>query len=87
MARRLRRAVGLPDTDGLLIRDVTENSPAASAGLVSGDLITGAGGNPVRTPDDLFDALAAARGGTLELTVVRGAEERTIQVTLFGETA
>ena len=32
VARRLRRAVGLPDTDGLLIRDVTEGSPAASAG-------------------------------------------------------
>jgi serine protease Do len=86
VARRLRRAVGLPDTDGLLIRDVTEGSPAASAGLASGDLITGAGGSPVTSPDDLFDALAAA-GGTLELTVVRGAEERTIQVTLSGETA
>ncbi len=81
VARRLRRAVGLPDVDGLLIRDVTEDSPAAGAGLASGDLIIGAAGNPVRTPDDLFDALAAARGGTLELTVVRGADERTIQVT------
>jgi serine protease Do len=87
VARRLRRAVGLPDTDGLLIRDVTEGSPAASAGLASGDLITGAGGNSVSSPDDLFEALAAARGGTLELRVVRGAEERTIQVTLSGEAA
>ena len=31
VARRLRRAVGLPDTDGLLIRDVAEDSPAARA--------------------------------------------------------
>jgi serine protease Do len=81
VARRLRRAVGLPDTDGLLIRDVAEDSPAARAGLASGDLITGAGGRPASTPDDLFDALAAARGGTLELTVVRGTEDRTVQVT------
>src|SRR6201996_7997234 len=29
VARRLRRAVGLPETDGLLIRDVVEDSPAA----------------------------------------------------------
>jgi len=86
VARRLRRAVGLPETDGLLIRGVTEDSPAANAGLASGDLITVAGGNPVHSPDDLFDALAAARGGTLELTVVRGTEERTIRVTLSGET-
>jgi len=84
VARRLRRAVGLPDADGLLIRDVTSDSPAANAGLASGDLIVGAAGNPVRTPDDLFDALAAARG-TIELNVVRGTEERTIQVTLPGD--
>jgi len=85
VARRLRRAVGLPEADGLLIRGVTEDSPAANAGLASGDLITAAAGNPVRSPDDLFDALAAA-SGTLELTVVRGTEERTIQVTLSGQT-
>jgi serine protease Do len=81
VARRLRRAVGLPDTDGLLIREVVEASPAASAGLAPGDLIVAAAGQPVRTPDDLFDALAAARGGTLELKVVRGTDERTLQVT------
>jgi serine protease Do len=84
LARRLRRAVGLPDADGLLIRDVTEDSPAAHAGLASGDLIVGAAGNPARTADDLFDALAAARAGTIELKVVRGTDERTIQVTLPG---
>ena len=82
VARRLRRAVGLPDTEGLLIRDVAEDSPAARAGLASGDLIVAAAGRALSTPDDLFDALAAARGGTLELKVVRGADERTIQVTL-----
>jgi serine protease Do len=81
VARRLRRAVGLPDTDGLLIREVAEGSPAARAGLAPGDLIVAAGGQPASTPDDLFDALAAARGGTLELKVVRGTDERTLQVT------
>ena len=32
------------------------------------------------TTDDLFDALQAARGGTIELNIVRGTDERTIQV-------
>jgi S1-C subfamily serine protease len=85
VARRLRRAVGLPDTDGLLIREVTEGSPAEGAGLAAGDLIVAAAGQPVRTTDDLFDALAGARdAGAIELSVVRGTDERTVQVT-FGD--
>ena len=82
VARRLRRAVGLPDTEGLLIRDVAEDSPAARAGLVSGDLIVVAAGQPVRTVDDLSDTLRAASGGTIELTVIRGTDERSIEVAL-----
>jgi serine protease Do len=82
VARRLRRAVGLPEAEGLLIRDVTEGGPAATAGLAGGDLIVAAGGRPVPAIDDLFDALQAAAGGTIELTVLRGTDERTIQVVL-----
>jgi serine protease Do len=82
VARRMRRAVGLPDLEGLLIREVTGESPAARAGLAAGDLIVAAGGQPARTVDDLFDALQAAGSGTIELNLVRGAEERTVQVVL-----
>jgi serine protease Do len=79
VARRLRRAVGLPDTEGLLIREVAEDSPAARAGLAPGDLIVAAAGQPVRTVDDLSGALQAA-GDTIELNVLRGTDERSIQV-------
>lgn len=79
VARRLRRAVGLPDADGLLVRGVEEGSPAAGAGVREGDLITAAAGRPVRTVDDLYDALGA--GGSLELTLLRGADELTVEVT------
>jgi S1-C subfamily serine protease len=82
VARRLRRAVGLPDADGLLIRDVTQDSPAARAGISRGDLIVAAAGHPIRTPDDLFDALQAAPGGTIELNLIRGTDDVTTQVTL-----
>ncbi len=64
VARRLRRSVGLPDTDGLLIREVMDESPAARAGLAQGDLIVAAGGQPVRTADDLYDALRAAQAAS-----------------------
>jgi S1-C subfamily serine protease len=84
VARRLRRSVGLPEIDGVLIRGVEDDSPAARAGLAQGDLIVSAAGRPVRDPDDLFDALqAAAQSGTIALTVVRGTDERAIDVT-FG---
>jgi serine protease Do len=85
VARRLRRAVGLPDIDGLLIHEVMEDSPAAHANLAPGDLIIAAGGHPLRSLDDLLDALRAAHGGTLQLAVVRGTDERTIQVILGGD--
>jgi serine protease Do len=84
VARRLRRAVGLPEADGVLIRDVEAGSPAERAGLASGDLITAVAGQPVTGIDDLFDALATTAAGAVELTVVRGADERTVEVG-FGE--
>ena len=82
VARRLRRSVGLPETEGVLIRGVEDDSPADQAGLAQGDLIVAAAGRPVRDPDDLFDALqTAAAADSLQLTVVRGTDERTIEVT------
>ena len=83
VARRMRRAVGLPDAEGLLIRDVAEDSPAARAGLAKGDLIVSVAGQPARSADDLASALRAA-AGSIELTVLRGTDERTIQV-VFGQ--
>jgi serine protease Do len=85
VARRLRRSVGLPETDGVLIRGVEEDSPAAQAELAQGDLIVTAAGRPVRDPDDLFDALqTAAAADSIQLTVVRGTDERTIEVRFGG---
>ena len=81
VARRMRRAVGLPDAGGVLIREVAEDSPAARAGLAPGDLIVAAAGQPVRTVDDLSGALQTA-GDTIELNVLRGTDERSIQVAL-----
>src|SRR5690349_7533647 len=81
LARRMRRAVGLPDAEGLLVRDVADDSPAARAGLARGDLITAVAGQPVRTVDDLSGALQTA-GDTIELNVLRGTDERSIQVAL-----
>lgn len=81
VARQLRRAVGLPERDGLLVREVEEGSPAATAGLAEGDLIVAAAGRPVTSADDLFDVLGSVGADApLEITIVRGADERTVTV-------
>src|SRR5438105_11494216 len=80
VARHLQRAVGLPERDGLLVREVEDGSPAEKAGIAEGDLIVEAGGKVVTSADDLFDALAAWTDGTLAVKIVRGSEERSVNV-------
>ena len=77
MARRLRRSVGLPDRDGLLVRGVEDDSPAAKAGITRGDLIVSVAGNAVTDADELLDAIAAAKQ-PYSILLVRGADEVTV---------
>ena len=87
-ARRMRRAVGLPERDGLLVRAVEENGPADAAGIERGDLIVAAGGRPVDGVDALYSALdeLPASGGEIELGVVRGIDERTVTASFAAAT-
>jgi serine protease Do len=81
VARRLRRAVGLPEREGVLVREVADDSPAAVAGIERGDLLVAAGENALERVETLYEALDTARAdGQLELTIVRGTEERTVVV-------
>ena len=83
-ARELRRAVGLPERDGLLVRELESDGPAERAGIRRGDLIVEAQGQAVTSADDLYDVLdALTEDGTLPLLVVRGVEEIRVSVT-FG---
>lgn len=82
VARRMRRAVGLPERDGLLVRGVEDDSPAAGAGIERGDLITASGERQIDSLDALYGALdSLPEDGKLPLTVVRGTEERELEVT------
>jgi S1-C subfamily serine protease len=83
VARRMRRAVGLPEREGVLVRSVAEDSPAAAAGIEPGDLIVSVGGRALERLDVLYEALdSASPGDRLELRVLRGADERDVTVEL-----
>ena len=79
VARRLRRSVGLPDRDGILVRGVEDDSPAARAGIRDGDLIVEVAGRAVSEVDDLQEALASGQM-PFDVKVVRGTDERTVSV-------
>jgi serine protease Do len=79
VARKMRRSVGLPERDGILVRGVEDDSLAAAAGIQAGDLIVEAGGKPITDADDLHAALASLEL-PFEVKLVRGNDERTVQV-------
>ena len=84
VARHMRRAVGLPERDGILVRGVEEGSPAEAAGIREGDLIVSADGVDISDPDALHAALAKAGSGPIKLGLVRGVEELTVTADLGG---
>ena len=79
VARRMRRAVGLPERDGVLVRGVEDDSLADAAGIDAGDLIVSAGGKPIADADDLFEALGTLKR-PFDVVIVRGNDERTVSV-------
>ena len=84
--RRMRTAVGLPERPGLLVRAVDDGGPAARAGVEAGDLIVGAGDRDVDGLDPLHSALdAVGEEDELTLRVVRGTEERQVEVRFGGQ--
>jgi len=61
---------------GVLIVEVENNSPAADAGLLAGDIITSIDNLPVRTVESVINRLGLVRlGEEIDLQVVRGKSE------------
>jgi S1-C subfamily serine protease len=68
---------------GAYITSVVPGSPAAQAGLQSGDVITAIDGTPIQNDSDLAQILSNDKpGDTVTLTVLRGSQTLTIKVTL-----
>ena len=74
---------GAPDGEGILVRGVFEDSPAAKAGLKVGDVITGLNGDRIRTIGELREKMAANRDQkTVKLGVLRNKGAVTLTVEL-----
>ena len=79
----IAEAIGLPGERGALVADVVENGPAARGGLKAGDVILGFDGQPVEKTRDLPRIVANTEiGKTVKMSVWRGGETRTLEVTI-----
>lgn len=75
--------LGNDTTGGALVAQVSGGTPAMSAGLAAGDVITAVDGDPVKEMRDLPRMIAAREpGDTVDLTVIRDGAEKTVAVTL-----
>ena len=79
----LAKAMGLSKVEGVLVDDVTPDSPAARGGLRQGDVIIAFNGTHVAETRDLSFAVADAPiGKTVGVSVWRNGEEQNLSVTI-----
>ena len=83
IAREAVDEFGLKDRKGAVVQSVAPDSAASKAGLEPGDVITGWGGKPVSTRDELVRMVVNTRPGTtVPVRVIRDRMERTISITV-----
>jgi serine protease Do len=81
--RDLQRALNLSVSEGALVQDVTEGSPAGRVGLQVYDVITSFNGRAVTNGDDLIREISAqAPGATAQVRVLRDGREQSFAVKL-----
>ncbi|HKP26674.1 MAG TPA: Do family serine endopeptidase [Dongiaceae bacterium] len=77
----LTQGMNLGSDKGALISSIQDNSPAAAAGLKSGDVVTRFGDHEIESPKDLSRAVAeTASGASVPVKVWRDGSEKTISV-------
>lgn len=83
MDKDLAQSLGLDSSDGALIADVVDDSPADDGGLEIGDVIVTFDGKDVSSPRELSRMVGATDSGQrVKLVVVRNGEEKTLKVEL-----
>lgn len=81
VSKPLAESFGLDKPEGALVVQVLDGSPAASAGLQSGDIITAVNGNSISMSSDLPHQIGRlSSGDKAELDIVRSGKAKTIKV-------
>jgi serine protease Do len=79
----IAEGMGLKKTAGALVSEPQPNSPAAKAGIESGDVIVSVDGNSVNDARDLARRISTmAPGASVKLGVLHQGQEKTVTVTL-----
>ena len=79
----IAESLGLKGTEGALVAEPQADSPAAKAGIVSGDVITAVNGHAVKDARDLAKQIGSMTPGTaVKLTIWRKGEEKSFSVSL-----
>ncbi|HEX2265289.1 MAG TPA: PDZ domain-containing protein, partial [Solirubrobacterales bacterium] len=94
----LAKALNLPVEEGVIVQTVVNDGPADEAGIeggttsatidgaevrLGGDIITEVDGKKVTSMDELIEIVSGSKpGDELELTLVRGGDEETVDVKL-----
>jgi uncharacterized iron-regulated protein len=83
--KRVRMGVRMEEREGrLLVESVTEGFPAEKAGIAKGDELLALDGRPVKEIADLLFLVGGKRDGdTMQVTVRRAGEEKTLPLTFF----
>jgi uncharacterized iron-regulated protein len=83
--KRVRMGIRMEEKDGrLLVESVAPGSPAEKAGIAKGDELLALDGQPVKEPVDvLFHVGEKREGDAARVTVRRGGEEKTLDLTFF----
>jgi serine protease Do len=76
-------SLGMKKAEGAMVDEPQIGSPAAKAGVQSGDVVTGLNGTPVKDSRDLARKVAAfAPGSSVELDILRNGQSKTLTVAL-----
>lgn len=83
VSENLAESFKLPSTQGALVRQVVEDSPAAKAGVQAGDFIVSVDGKAVGSGNDLRNTVAGLMPGrAVEVELYRDGKKQTVKITL-----